>query len=138
MSPQIGETLKKGNAGKVVPEISPKLLDFLVPIGVRWFEVLFARIVVVGSAAMLEILNNPIAQLALSVLFLSVMIALGYAGVSSLRDWSRKSESLTPEPLSNFEEMRREGDISEAEFRNIEAVLGRKGVQTSERKEDKP
>jgi hypothetical protein len=34
--------------------------------------------------------------------------------------------------------MRREGDISEAEFRNIEAVLGRKGVQTSERKEEKP
>jgi len=99
---------------------------------------LIARIVVVGSAAMLEILNNPIAQLALSVLFLSMIIALGYAGVSSLRDWSRKSENLTPEPLSNFEEMRREGDISEAEFRNIEAVLGRKGVQTSDRKEEKP
>lgn len=87
---------------------------------------------------MLEILNKPVVQVALSLLFLAVIIGLGYRWVASLRDWSRKTENLRPETLSNFEEMRREGDISEAEFRNIEAVLGRKGALKSDRASDSP
>lgn len=80
---------------------------------------------------MLEMLGNPIVQVALSLTLLAVVIGVAYQWVSSLRDWSRKSENLTVEAMSNFEEMRREGDINEAEFRNIEAVLGRKGASQS-------
>ena len=85
------------------------------------------RVVGVAEAAMWEILGNPIVQVALSLTLLAVVVGLAYCWVASLRDWSRKSENLTLEAMSNFEEMRREGDINEAEFRNIEAVLGRKG-----------
>lgn len=81
----------------------------------------------VAVTAMWEVLGNPVVQVALSLTFLAVVVGLAYCWVSSLRDWSRKSENLTVEAMSNFEEMRREGDINEAEFRNIEAVLGRKG-----------
>jgi hypothetical protein len=80
---------------------------------------------------MSDFLNQTSVQLTLSMIFLAVITALGYRWVSSLRDLSRKSDRVLPEALGKFEEMRREGDISEAEFRNIEAVLGRIRVKKS-------
>lgn len=82
-----------------------------------------------GFAEMLDFLNQPVIQAALSLLILVVVTALGHQWVSRLRDLSRKSEDLTRETPAKFEEMRREGDISEAEFRKIEAVLGRNGAK---------
>lgn len=77
---------------------------------------------------MSEFLGNSVVQVALSLLLLAAVVGFASHFLSSLRDWSRKSENLTMESAMNFEEMRREGDINEAEFRNIEAVLGRKGA----------
>jgi len=86
---------------------------------------------------MSDFLNQTSVQLALSITFLVVITALGYRWVSRLRDLSRKSDRVLPEALGKFEEMRREGDISEAEFRNIEAVLGRIRAKKSSELEGK-
>jgi uncharacterized membrane protein len=57
---------------------------------------------------------------------LLVMIVLAVAVVRRLRDSIRSDKAGEADLLTNFQEMRREGDINDAEFRNIRAVLGSK------------
>ena len=66
----------------------------------------------------------PTVQTVFSVLVLGILIAAGVWLVSIFRDRIDDDRESTPELLSNFEEMAREGDISESEFRTIEAVMG--------------
>ena len=56
--------------------------------------------------------------------FLLVVIAV--LVVRKLRDSATGNQRRGGDLLSNFQEMKQEGDISDAEFRNIKAVLGNK------------
>jgi uncharacterized membrane protein len=55
---------------------------------------------------------------------LLLMIVLAVMVVRRLRDGATQSRQSGGDMLSNFQEMQQEGDISDAEFRNIKAVLG--------------
>ncbi len=50
---------------------------------------------------------------------------LGYVYLKHLRGAISKDDISVADLTQNFEEMRREGDISEAEFRTIKAVIGK-------------
>ena len=75
---------------------------------------------------MWEWLTSTPAQLALGIVVLLVLCFAAYRYVLSLRDLSNGDISLADEVARNFEEMRLGGDLSEAEFRNIQSVLGKK------------
>lgn len=51
--------------------------------------------------------------------------SVGYYVVKYLRGATSKDDTNAADLTLNFEEMRREGDISEAEFRTIQSVLGK-------------
>ena len=55
---------------------------------------------------------------------LLLMIVLATMVVRKLRDSATQNRQAASDLLSNFREMRQEGDISDAEFRNIKSVLG--------------
>jgi len=58
----------------------------------------------------------------------TVVLVTGYIGyyiAKYLRGATSKDDTNAAELTVNFEEMRREGDISEAEFRTIQSVLGK-------------
>lgn len=55
---------------------------------------------------------------------LVLMIVIAALVVRRLRDGARQGRQRSGDLLSNFQEMQQEGDISDAEFRNIKAVLG--------------
>jgi hypothetical protein len=52
------------------------------------------------------------------------MIVLGAMVVRKRRDSATHNRQAANDLLSNFQEMKQEGDISDAEFRNIKSVLG--------------
>ncbi|QDS86081.1 hypothetical protein EC9_02390 [Rosistilla ulvae] len=75
---------------------------------------------------MSDLFATPTAQTVFSLLILCVLIAIGIWLVSRFRGGADEDREPASEVLSNFEEMLREGDISPAEFRTIEAVVGDK------------
>lgn len=72
---------------------------------------------------MLELLSRTYVQAGLSVLGLMIVCAIAYFLLARLRDLSSNTHDSTAHLLKNFEEMRQEGDIDEAEFRNIQTLL---------------
>lgn len=64
-------------------------------------------------------------QAVLSLVLLLVVSYLAFRVVEYLRGATIKDDTNADDLVHNFEEMRREGDINEAEFRTIQAVLGR-------------
>lgn len=80
---------------------------------------------------MADFWSIPTVQAGLGVLVLCVLLAAGFWLVSSFRDRAT-DDRLPPEDLlSNFEEMHREGDISEKEFRTIKASMDRRREQVA-------
>ncbi len=75
---------------------------------------------------MLEFLSGSTTQAVLSILALLALSWLAYFGVLKLRESSLKDQPDTKDLLNNLEEMRQEGDISDAEYRKIRSVLGMK------------
>ncbi len=75
---------------------------------------------------MQEFLRTPIASAVLWIAVLLVMLAVGYYVMRRFRDRSDDDRQTASDLLTNFREMRQEGDISEMEFRTIKTVLGRK------------
>ena len=67
----------------------------------------------------------PTVQAGLGVVVLCILIAAGFWLVSSFRDRTAEDRFESDEMLSNLEEMHREGDISEKEFRTIKASMDR-------------
>lgn len=58
----------------------------------------------------------------------TVVLLAGYIGyyvVKYLRGATSKDDTNAADLALNFEEMRRQGDISEAEFRTIQSVVGK-------------
>ena len=72
---------------------------------------------------MLDLLSRSYVQAGLSVLGLMIVSLLAVFLLSRLRDLSSDDHSLTTDLMKNFEEMRREGDIDEKEFRNIQSLV---------------
>ncbi|HUE72818.1 MAG TPA: hypothetical protein VMP01_18175 [Pirellulaceae bacterium] len=55
---------------------------------------------------------------------LVLLLVIAFLVVRKLRDNATGNQPRSGDMLSNFQEMKQEGDISDAEFRNIKAVLG--------------
>ena len=70
-------------------------------------------------------LSNPPVRSVLAVAVLMVVIYGGIQVISRLRDLTIKPDTNAEDLFKNFEEMRLEGDIDEAELRKIKSVLGK-------------
>lgn len=70
---------------------------------------------------MLEILEMPTVQAVLAVLVLCVLIAGGFYLVSIFRDYAAGDREEETDVLANLREMHLRGDISDEEFRTIQA-----------------
>lgn len=68
-----------------------------------------------------DLVETPTVQIALTVVVLCVLIAAGFYLVSIFRDYAVEDQEDTREVLANLEEMHRRGDISDQEFRTIQA-----------------
>jgi uncharacterized membrane protein len=75
---------------------------------------------------MWDFLSSTPVQLTLGIVVLLILCFAAYQYVARLRDFSKDDMSITQEVARNFEEMRLGGDLSDAEFRNIQSVLGKK------------
>ena len=64
-------------------------------------------------------------QAGVGVVVVLVAGSVGYYVVKYIRGATSKDDTNASDLTLNFEEMRREGDISEAEFRTIQSVLGK-------------
>jgi uncharacterized membrane protein len=85
---------------------------------------------------MQEFLTTTTAKAVLWIAILMVIVAVGYYLVRSFRDRSDDDRQTASDLLTNFREMRHEGDISEKEFRTIKTVLGQKLQDEMEDPED--
>ena len=72
------------------------------------------------------VIGHPGFQATVSVAILLVMVALSLRVLRRVRRATNKDHTDAADLVRNFEEMRREGDIDEAEFRTITSVLGKK------------
>ena len=70
---------------------------------------------------MSEWLKSPNVQLAVGLLVLCILISASFWLVSRFRDYAAHDQDDTLDALANLEEMHLKGDISEEEFRNIQA-----------------
>lgn len=80
---------------------------------------------------MLDTLDAPAIRAVLGLLVLCVLCGVGFWLVSSLRGQSYDDRIEAEELLPKFEEMHREGTISDAEFRTIKSALAEKGDRES-------
>jgi uncharacterized membrane protein len=72
----------------------------------------------------LEFLGTPTAQAVLWLTVLLCLLLVAFYIVKRFRDGADDDRLTTSELLTNFREMNRGGDISDAEFRTIKTVLG--------------
>ena len=70
---------------------------------------------------MAEVLKNPTVQSVLGIVVLCVLIAIGFYLVSIFRDYAADDHRGTDDVLAKLRELHLRGDISEEEFRTIEA-----------------
>ncbi len=68
-----------------------------------------------------NMLNNPTVQAVLAVLVLCVLIAAGFYLLSIFRDYAADDHRGDDDVLANLRELHLRGDISEEEFRTIQA-----------------
>lgn len=77
--------------------------------------------VVQGKRRMSKWLEDPNVQLVAGLLVLCILTAIGFSLVSRFRDYAAQDRDIAVDALANLEEMHRKGDISEEEFRTIQA-----------------
>lgn len=65
--------------------------------------------------------ETPALRLGVLVVVLGLLIAAGFYLVSIFRDYSADDQDESAKVLANLEEMHRRGDISDQEFRSIQA-----------------
>lgn len=70
---------------------------------------------------MREVLNNPTVQAVLGIMVLCVLIAAGFYLVSIFRDYAADDHRGTDDVLANLQDLHLRGDISDEEFRTIQA-----------------
>lgn len=70
----------------------------------------------------MDLLSDPTVKAGLALLIVIVLAAAAFFLVARLRDYTAQDWDTSDDRLSNFEEMRLKGDISEEEFRTIQAA----------------
>jgi hypothetical protein len=65
-------------------------------------------------------------QMLIALVGLAGLATIGMILVAKLRGEAQQSEDSSGQMLSNLQDLRREGDISDSEYRTIKAVLGAK------------
>ena len=83
--------------------------------------VIEGMLVLLGTIDMPEWLKDPNIQLTVGLLVLCILIAGGFSLVSRFRDYAAQDGDEPIDALAKLEEMHLKGDISEEEFRNIQA-----------------
>ena len=71
---------------------------------------------------MMDLLSDPTVKAGLAVVVLIIVSAIAFFLLARLRDYTNGDRDSTSDGLLNFEEMRLKGDISEEEFRTIQAA----------------
>jgi uncharacterized membrane protein len=79
---------------------------------------------------MSDFFTNPALQAGAGILVLGVMIAAAFYLLSSFRDYAAEDKEPIDGALANLQEMHRKGDISDEEFRTIEATTHRQPVRS--------
>jgi hypothetical protein len=100
----------------------------------NFFPTCFFTVMNTTSSALIQtgvwdLLSHPALQAILGVLVLMAITLIAYRALAKLRGSTKEDGQLADLLQKNFEEMRSEGDISEAEFRKISASLD--GVASS-------
>ncbi len=72
---------------------------------------------------MVEFLLSPTAQAILMGIILAVLIIVGFTTVRKFRNFDDDDRLTANQMLTNFRELRDEGDISDEEFRKLRTVL---------------
>ena len=72
-----------------------------------------------------DFFTSPAVQAGAAVLVLCVLTAVGFYVVSIFRDYAAEDQETAAEHLLKLEEMHLKGDISEEEFRTIQATTHR-------------
>ena len=80
---------------------------------------------------MSDFFADPTVQASAAVLILCVPIAAGFYLVSSFRDYTAEDMGNADDALANLEEMHRKGDISDEEFRTIQATTHQQPAETN-------
>jgi len=70
---------------------------------------------------MTDLFTNPAVRAGAAVLILCVMIAAGFYLMASFRDYTAEDRESVEDVLANLREMHLKGDISDEEFRTIQA-----------------
>lgn len=70
---------------------------------------------------MSDLLASPVVQSGAAVLILCVLTVAAFYVVSSYRDYVAEDQEVASEALANLREMHRNGDITDEEFRTIQA-----------------
>jgi uncharacterized membrane protein len=81
---------------------------------------------------MLDFLSTTPAQVVIGVAVLAMLSVVGCYVVARFRERSDDSGPTASELLSNYREMRQQGDIDETEYRTIKTALGAKLQQEVE------
>ena len=80
---------------------------------------------------MSDFFTNPTLQAGAGILVLAVMIALAFYLLSSFRDYAAEDKEPIDGALANLQEIHRKGDISDEEFRTIEATSHRQPARSN-------
>ncbi|MCC9641735.1 hypothetical protein LOC71_05575 [Rhodopirellula sp. JC740] len=78
-----------------------------------------------------DVIAKPAVQAGIALVVLAILIALAFWVLARLRDYTTDDQLEAPELLANLEEMRRKGDISEEEFRTIQAATRSTSASTT-------
>jgi uncharacterized membrane protein len=82
-----------------------------------------------------DVVSHPALQAILGVLILMAVSIVAVQSLAKLRGSTKSDGELADLLQKNFEEMRSEGDISEAEFRKISASLNVVASSRNDRRE---
>jgi uncharacterized membrane protein len=70
-----------------------------------------------------EFLDSNVARLVILITIVAMLLAVGWYIVSKFRGNSDKGQPTSSEMLTNLQEMRQRGDVTEEEFRTIKSQL---------------
>ncbi len=87
---------------------------------------------------MYDMLKIPTVQAVLAVLVLCVLIATGFYLLSIFRDYAANDHRGDNDVLANLRELHLQGDLSEEEFRTIQAKTNLKRDANSSDRDVKP
>ena len=80
---------------------------------------------------MSDFFANPTVQAGAGIVVLGVMIAMAFYLLASFRDYAAEDKEPIDGALANLQEMHRKGDISDEEFRTIQATSHRQPVRST-------